>query len=234
MLSLPRPRSSKLTTRAPSLLTLEVAAWNFGAPAQAAVASAKTATSVAVVTAILRKDARMVLPSVGVRARVGAGARAAGSFRSVLGHQPSRGGACRLQSAEKVSPQRRRSPLSPQASTLPHQTKLLNRPTSDTSLRHGVGGHYVDQAPGVSAVRVARAPTAAPCPDHPLVCGGPVLRPPPRPGVRFQSAPRSSAFRSSSSCSACCIRGRPGRGGAEASDVTPGRPPAAVPDGRTP
>src|SRR6266540_2339322 len=75
MLSLPRPRSSKLTTRAPSLFTLEVAEWNFGAPAQAAVASARTATSVAVVTAILRKDARMVLPSVGVRARAGAGAR---------------------------------------------------------------------------------------------------------------------------------------------------------------
>src|SRR6266496_5967505 len=75
MLSLPRPRSSKLTTRAPSLFTLDVAEWNFGAPAQAAVASARTATSVAVVTAILRKDARMVLPSVGVRARAGAGAR---------------------------------------------------------------------------------------------------------------------------------------------------------------
>src|SRR6266511_2274129 len=83
MLSLPRPRSSKLTTRVPSLLTLEVAAWNFGASAQAAVASAKTATMVAVVTAILRKDARMVLPSVGVRARTGAGALhgAAGSLR---------------------------------------------------------------------------------------------------------------------------------------------------------
>src|SRR6266508_1595990 len=105
MLSLPRPRSSKLTTRAPSLLTLEVAAWNFGASAQAAVASAKTATMVAVVTAILRMDARMVLPSVGVRARTGADALhgAAGSPRPVLGHEPSRAGACRLQSAEKVS-----------------------------------------------------------------------------------------------------------------------------------
>src|SRR6266511_774395 len=75
MFSLPRPRSSKLTTRAPSLFTLEVAEWNFGAAAQAAVASARTATSVAVVTAILRKDARMVLLSVGVRARTGAGTR---------------------------------------------------------------------------------------------------------------------------------------------------------------
>src|SRR6266508_3793177 len=127
MLSLPRPRSSKLTTRAPSLFTLEVAEWNFGAPAQAALASARTATSVAVVTAILRKDARMVLPSVGVRARAGRVHGAAGSFRSVLGHEPSRGGACRLQSAEKVRLQGA-APPSPPSEYLATQSHAAEPP----------------------------------------------------------------------------------------------------------
>src|SRR6266508_3390995 len=112
MLSLPSPRSSKLTTRAPSLLTLEVAAWNFGAAAQAAVASAKTATMVAVVTAILRKDARMVLLSVGVRARAGAGARSNRIAPPVLGHETGSG-------AEPAgsSPRRKRPPKAPQPSS---------------------------------------------------------------------------------------------------------------------
>src|SRR6266511_6303484 len=177
MLSLPRPRSSKLTTRAPSLFTLEVAEWNFGAPAQAAVASAKTATSVAVVTAILRKDARMVLPSVGVRARVGAGARATGSLRSVLGHQPSRGGACRLQSAEKVSLQGAAAPpFSPKQVPCHTRPGCGIPPTSEDSLQHGAGGYYVDQPSGGRPFALAWTPTAPSCPDHPLVCGGPVPR----------------------------------------------------------
>src|SRR6266545_3661504 len=61
MLSLPSPRSSKLTTRAPSLLTLEMAAWNFGASAHAGSASAKTAISMAMGTRILHRDLRIML-----------------------------------------------------------------------------------------------------------------------------------------------------------------------------
>src|SRR6266545_372715 len=68
MLSLPSPRSSKLTTRAPSLLTLEVAAWNFGAAAHAGSASANTATSAAIVSRILRTGLCMVLLFVGAHA----------------------------------------------------------------------------------------------------------------------------------------------------------------------
>src|SRR5687768_17382142 len=46
MFSLPRPRSSNLTTRAPVLVTLELTAWNFGAAASAgATASAETAAA---------------------------------------------------------------------------------------------------------------------------------------------------------------------------------------------
>src|SRR6266508_1096202 len=61
MFSLPSPRSSKLTTSAPALLTLEVAAWNCGAAAHAGSASASTATSAAVVSRILRTGRCMVL-----------------------------------------------------------------------------------------------------------------------------------------------------------------------------
>src|SRR6266508_1741837 len=95
MLSLPSPRSSKLTTRAPSLLTLEVAAWNFGASAHAGSASAKTAISVAVGTRILRRDLRMVLLFVGLPRLDGRGARVPGQpDRSAPTlPEPSRGGA---------------------------------------------------------------------------------------------------------------------------------------------
>src|SRR5215218_5576976 len=65
MLSLPNPRSSKATTSAPLLLTLDVAEWNFGASAEALLVHK---TSVATATASAPKNfllLRMMIPPYG-------------------------------------------------------------------------------------------------------------------------------------------------------------------------
>src|SRR6266568_2302862 len=56
MLVLPRPRSSKLTTRAPALLTLDVAEWNFGASAEAGAANARMAVTAANAIMTVRRN----------------------------------------------------------------------------------------------------------------------------------------------------------------------------------
>src|SRR4029453_16981380 len=63
MFSLPRPRSSQLTTRAPALLTAEVAEWNFGASAEAVAAKTMAATNTVAIT-MIRRDLLMALLSL--------------------------------------------------------------------------------------------------------------------------------------------------------------------------